>query len=94
MKTLHDILQSLELGQVSTSQAQDAIKQSINDLIDLKEKEISTFDHLTQPMRDMCEMARKHGLELAIDKMRRDFLDDWNCDYPKYEIGEAIEIAE
>lgn len=88
MKTLHDILQSLELGQVSTSQAQDAIKQSINYLIDLKDKEVDNYDHFEPYMRDMCKSARRHGLELAIDKMRRDFLDDWNCDYPKYEIGE------
>lgn len=90
MNRLYDILQSLELGQVSAAQANDSIKQTINELIDLKDREINTYDHLTQPMREYCEMSRKHGLELAINKMRRDFLDDWNTDYPKYELETSL----
>jgi len=72
-------------------------KKAINNLIDVMDKK-PELPFLSESEQKLCELWRRHGLEMAIDEIRRTCLNEWPTSlemvtYEKYDLELTAELA-
>lgn len=66
-----------------TEMAAEQAKKTVNRLIDLLE--INAYEATDNSVS--LQQSRNHGIELAIDTIKRDLLDDWDGTYIRYSLA-------